>query len=587
MKKSVVSLLLIVFLSLAFFAMTVSPLQALGDDNAKQEMHDFEGAIKDDRANLDQTAYGVFKAILKSGIEETSGCWSCEGDSRSDGAIRSVGKMIGFTFEPAASTEVYIADLLHNMNLAEPAYAQGLGFSSLQPVLELWKVFRNISYVFFVFLFLVIGFAIMFRKNLGGQTAVTVQQALPRIIIALVVVSFSYAIAGLMIDLMWLLMLFLITMFNTAGLIPSSLGGGYDILDQNVFQVFFGILGSGFVESVGNIVGDLVTNMLSGGGDLSDFASKIVGGVTGVVASLVILVAVLFAMFRTFFSLIKVYFEIILMIIFSPIVLMLGAINGNAFGSWLKGLIANLMVFPVLLVFVIIGYMFINFAGSNSLPQQFNDSGFVPPFVPGRGAGDQIGLIGGLAAIMLLPEVVAIVGKFKPSSIFDEFGGKAWGNAMKGRGIGVPAGSALLGAGAGLIGGTGVGLARSANALRRGEGLSAASQKLYRSAGLGALGGAFGGGAISSGVAYRAVKGMGGNLVQQAKDVATEYTIDAQMRKWQEKEGIRKRVADNVMLQRQLNAKRSTPQTTTEVSSTPPETQAGESDTRTYTKNKV
>src|SRR5690606_25281628 len=89
----------------------------------------------------------------------------------------------------------------------------GLGFSSLDPILDTWKAFRNVAYLFYVIMFLVIGFMIMFRQKISSQAVVTAQQALPKIIISLIAVTFSYALAGLMIDAMYLIMYLIVGLF--------------------------------------------------------------------------------------------------------------------------------------------------------------------------------------------------------------------------------------------------------------------------------------------------------------------------------------------------------------------------------------
>lgn len=474
MKRSSRFLFIFLLLTPVFFfaAKTFVNAQAApgtrteNNDAVSKQIQIEDEAAETSKSNLNKTAYDFGDSNISFWVTKIGGCVSekcATSKYRADsGAIGGVGKMIAFTYSPPASVDVYVADLLHNMNLAQPAYAQGLGFSALQPILELWKVFRNIAYVFFVFIFLIIGFGIMFRKNLGGQTAVTVQQALPRIVIALLAVSFSYAIAGLMIDLMWVVMYFLIAMFRSAGLISVEFLRNEAILNENIFGIFFSMLTRGEIANrAGEIIGDFVTESLEFQGLAGAFAESGLSTVSSVLTTLIIFVAILFAMFRTFFSLIKVYLEIILTIIFAPLILMMGAINGNAFGNWLRGLVANLAVFPVLLVFMIIGFMLVDYQGSGdlsgSLSGQLGSGGFVPPFVPGRTNPASIGLIGGIAAIMLLPEVVGIVGKYKPASIFDDLASKAWKNTQAGE-IGIPVATTALAGGGGAALGAGMAL---------------------------------------------------------------------------------------------------------------------------------
>ena len=105
---------------------------------------------------------------------------------------------------PARSSE-YIADVGRTLGfIPKKVEAQGIGFSGLQSMLPLWKTFRNIAYALLAVIIIVVGFMVMFRKKIDPKTVVTVQNAIPRIVIALGLVTFSYAIVGAMIDLIYL-----------------------------------------------------------------------------------------------------------------------------------------------------------------------------------------------------------------------------------------------------------------------------------------------------------------------------------------------------------------------------------------------
>ena len=297
----------------------------------------------------------------------------------------------------------------------------------------------------------------MFRQNLGGQTAVTVQQAIPRIIVALLAVTFSYAIAGLMIDLMYVLMFFLVIIFQNSGLVDSSVitipGPGVDasksILSQNIFQVGWGIITNGFLQRSSETIGDLVNNSLSFSGLFETVAS----GLSSILVSLVLFVVILIAVFKTLLELIKIYFEVIMSIIFAPIALMMGAINNGVFMNWIKGLAINLMVFPALLLFILVGYMFMGI-GSSSVAGSLNEGGFLPPFIPGRGDPQNIALIAGIGAILMMAKIPEFVTKNKPKSIFDQIPGLAWGQVTPALPLSSRlAGSAMFGAPDALISG--------------------------------------------------------------------------------------------------------------------------------------
>ena len=84
----------------------------------------------------------------------------------------------------------------------------------------------------------------MFRAKINPQTVVTIQSAIPKAVVALILVTFSYAIAGLMIDLMYLLigLIFGVIPANFKATLPHSgevsyyYGGGFGELIHNVWD---------------------------------------------------------------------------------------------------------------------------------------------------------------------------------------------------------------------------------------------------------------------------------------------------------------------------------------------------------------
>jgi hypothetical protein len=131
-----------------------------------------------------------------------------------------------------------------------------LGFSALDPILETWKSFRNLAYLFFVVIFLIIGFMIMFRTKVG-QAAITAQQAIPSVIVAMLAVTFSYAIAGFMIDIMYVVMYVLASYFtegseiingNIFGLVGLMFKGTGGATQNAIEQFMEDALNIGFVE---------------------------------------------------------------------------------------------------------------------------------------------------------------------------------------------------------------------------------------------------------------------------------------------------------------------------------------------------
>src|SRR3989338_11081239 len=115
--------------------------------------------------------------------------------------------MISMLYAPPIHTSDYFQSLANNFGIVKNANAQtkGTGFDGLKPLQNLWEAFRNIVYLLFVIVFVVIGLAIMLRIKIDPRTVMTIQNQIPKIIIGILLVTFSFAIAGFLVDIMWIL----------------------------------------------------------------------------------------------------------------------------------------------------------------------------------------------------------------------------------------------------------------------------------------------------------------------------------------------------------------------------------------------
>jgi hypothetical protein len=351
------------------------------------------------------------------------------------GVIGEVANLTAELFNPPASSRTYVADILESAHVIPEAQAQGLGFSSLDPILETWKVFRNVAYLFFVVIFLVIGFMIMFRQKIGGQTVVTAQQAIPGVIISLIFVTFSYAIAGFLIDLMYLLMYLMIGLFNPEG--------GLAILSKNFLQLGIDLItgSEGAFVTMNETVKSFADAVLGEGAP-----SAFVGFIGGLTLALIVSVAILIGVFKIFFELLKSYISIIIAVVTAPLVLMLGAVPGkDNFAQWIKTVAGNLMAFPTVLFALILYEMF---TGSGNL----ENGGFIPPYLIGRGAGGAIVALVGIGIILIIPELIKEVKKAMGADggIWEQLAGSAVKSAFDGEKA-APYAGATIGAGGGLI----------------------------------------------------------------------------------------------------------------------------------------
>lgn len=337
-------------------------LQTKDSDEEKAETVNMEGYAT---VSLDTSAFGFGSAILGRGKTNcTNPTIVMEHFNRS--AMGTTSKLIaGMVTDRPASFAYYAYDLLHNAGFVEKTYAQGIGYSGLFPILDIWKVFRNLTYIILVIVMIVIGFMIMFRMKLDAQTVISIQNALPNIVLTLILITFSYAIAGLLIDLMYFLMSLIVNVFYQSGIEKINLS--VTQTQERFTNANFGTLFSSIsLESIGALPSAILTAPLSGvwdwaasgdGIQLNDLATGFlmsipavaVGLVGGVVGFVLVAIALLFTIVRIFFILLNSYIQIILSIIFAPLYLIVGAIPGrNAFRNWLMSLVGNLIVFPTL-----------------------------------------------------------------------------------------------------------------------------------------------------------------------------------------------------------------------------------------------
>lgn len=368
------------------------------------------------------------------------------------GAISQTGKFIAsLVGRPPVSTSEYLADLGGNLGLPiKSAYAQGVGWQALEPILPIWKAFRNVAYMGFVVIFIIIGFMIMFRKNIDSQTVVNIQNSLPNLVISLLLITFSYAIAGLMIDLIYIAIYFIVGILNLSGILTSSSEAVNMLLTKNPFSLVFVKDGSDiFIQAPGEALQILIEGVFG-----SWFEDTWLAEGFGGLMKFVLGAALLFSLFKLFLTLLMSYLGIILNVIFAPFSILANALPGsNAFMGWLKNLFSNVIPFPVvagmfLLSAIIIGPRHSASCGDfdnkwcvqqgiGFYPQaESGSSVWVPPLLNlgKEGGAGEVNAFQGLLAfgiIMMMPQVIGQIKKkleVEPSG----FGGAIAGGLMTG-----------------------------------------------------------------------------------------------------------------------------------------------------------
>ncbi|MBI2007087.1 MAG: hypothetical protein HYS83_00035 [Candidatus Blackburnbacteria bacterium] len=333
------------------------------------------------------------------------------------GAVDKLGETIaGIYAVPPASGIYYASTIFERLNPVQPAYAQeaGTGFRVLGPFLTFWKAVRNMVYVLFALGAVILGIMIMFRTKISPQVVMTIQAALPRLVAGLIMVTFSYAIVGFLIDL---------TYVGIGAFMWALKGAGLKAYDAEIY--FNTYTNAGFQETVGTVFGrglssgwDIFTGTIS-----ADWASigvsAVLAGILGaavlsipgvagaagaglILVLLGLVVTIIFFLIRILFALARAYLMLLIYLILGPLFILWATLSGSGVWSgWLRGVLANLLVFPA------VGFV-IFFAGV--LIQQLMNVGsdiWGPPYLGRHGVLIQ-GIIG-FGSIILIPQIPDII----------------------------------------------------------------------------------------------------------------------------------------------------------------------------------
>ncbi|MEK7577556.1 MAG: hypothetical protein AAB492_02970 [Patescibacteria group bacterium] len=431
-----------------------------------------EGALNKEGSEFATTVNSINSLAIMIG-----GAWDTSDPSRAavplnfqHGALSGLsGSIIAMYTNPPASTKEYALDLGRTLGfIPRQAMAQGIGFSGLSPLLPLWKVFRDISYGILAVILIAVGLMVMFRKKIDPKTVVTVQNSIPRIVVALLLVTFSYAIVGLVIDGMYLLIALIISMISSATgdtignamslsnaprvAISATVGDG--TVGTTLTNVSDAVLNNNLVNSLLDKIGvnltyttKEATDMIFNGGlwgmtkfffgsglnawddigagvgpgakiagyALTGILGFLIGGTKGLVAGLtifsgpgllvlIILLVLLFGFIRIVFMLIDAYINIIISLLTAPFQLALEAIPGSTSFSSWFRHLLSKVIVFPITIMLLLVAAILTY-------QPNATSIWAPPLLSGGGGAYGMAGIIGLGMILVIPTFVAGIQK--------------------------------------------------------------------------------------------------------------------------------------------------------------------------------
>lgn len=400
------------------------------------------------------------------------------------GALGQMSHMVSVLYTPTVSSSEYTNYLANNFGIVKSAQATGqapntqdcskntqigYGFCGLNPIFSIWVVSRDFAYALLVIAFIFLGLGVMLRYKADSRTVMTLQNQIPRVIIAILLITFSYAIAGIMIDLMWTVTYAGVNAI--AGSSSSQVGrdcpadpdtgmpaGGQPLgtaATNNLLDNPFSFANRIFLVNCDGIVDQGVTNIAGRVSDsfiilIHSILFEILGwdaggecaGWTGInfanclenvgiwlldiVLILIITITLFVALFRLWYELIKAYVTFFIFVILGPIYIVFGLIPSRPLGfeKWFRLIFANLTAFPLvafILVFARVvmdslapGQLQLDAAGQASLVNP--NSVYVPPLV-GNPNVAAFNVLIAFGAILIAPSIPGMmkerVGKSK------------------------------------------------------------------------------------------------------------------------------------------------------------------------------
>ncbi|NIT03684.1 hypothetical protein GTO10_02005 [Candidatus Saccharibacteria bacterium] len=257
------------------------------------------------------------------------------------GLVAAVGRMGGlaYTFPPVDLGEYVRGELADNL-LNTPVRAQEtLGQGALTPIREVWSGMRNVAYGLFVIVVVVIGLMIILQKEISPRVVVTFTNALPKILLGLVLITFSYPIIALIID---------VGAVFTSNLVLTAISEAFGTITADL------VGGAGSIAASLSPAPAMITGVFLGG---LEGLAEVQSALSSLVLLAIFAVAAVVLLGLTFIRVLIAYGYILIYTVFSPILLLFGSLPGQegSITNFFKNVTAKTLVFPVVLFFLYLG----------------------------------------------------------------------------------------------------------------------------------------------------------------------------------------------------------------------------------------
>lgn len=417
----------VVFISKSVLALSNTPSEVIdgfkAKQNAMEEGNNQESWMKESASSNAMVGINILAGTIPDEVLNGEPTAWIPG-----GLIGLTTQSIAIAYNLPISGVEYIAHVKNNF-LGKDAYA-ATGFERMSPLIPLWKGFRDATYLIFSLVFVIMGLMIMLRVKISPQATLTIQSAIPKIITALILVTFSYAIVGLLIDLTYVITgLGLSIVMKASGDTSSVME---IIKDPNLTLKVLDISNPIWITGLIAAFAAIPLGILASSG-IGAAPAAAIGVVTVVIVFLVSLLIIFINIVKFLIGLIKCYITILLKTIIAPLEIALGAIPNMkiGFNTWLLSIFANLMVFPISLIFLVL---------VRKIMDAIKSSGdiWTPSVLNVLDGGGMVATMVGIGGLFLLSKLPKLIPEFifqiKPSPFGDAIGEnmKPFSNTAKG-----------------------------------------------------------------------------------------------------------------------------------------------------------
>lgn len=243
-----------------------------------------------------------------------------------------------FNTPPPVNLAYFWNKQIEDVPVVGKAWAQNTDYTSLylKEIYTSWKFFRNISFALMTIIMLVTGILIITRRKLDPQTVVTVQYAIPRVVIAIILIAFSYPIGATIANLGWN-----VATKSPITVIMATEGFGGDFVD------FFNEADGSF--NFGAFIGLVIGSM---------WGAVTIGPVVLLVGLLTLVIALVVTIILAIRFLVT-YIKMVFSILTSPLTFVWAALPGNdsKIADWFKKMATYVVTMIALLVMPTISFM--------------------------------------------------------------------------------------------------------------------------------------------------------------------------------------------------------------------------------------